>query len=46
MKMKDMDGRKPEHDILTEICKYAVAMLQSGEGPEVVYETDKGLFGD
>ena len=36
MKTKNMDGRKLKHDVLTEIRKRAVAMVQGGESPEVV----------
>jgi hypothetical protein len=31
-----MDGRKLKHDVLTELRKRAVALVQSGESPEVV----------
>jgi hypothetical protein len=34
--MKNMDGRKLKHDVLTELRKRAVALVQSGESPEVV----------
>lgn len=34
--MKDMDGRRLKHDVLTELRKRAVARVQSGESPEVV----------
>ena len=37
--MKEMDGRKLTHDVLTELRKRAVAMVQSGESPEVVVKT-------
>lgn len=34
--MKNIDGRKLKHDVLTEFRKRAVALVQSGESPEVV----------
>ncbi|MGB4189379.1 MAG: IS630 family transposase [Syntrophales bacterium] len=37
--MKEMDGRKLKHDVLTELRKRAVASVQSGESPEVVVST-------
>ncbi len=37
--MKNMDGRKLKHDVLTELRKRAVARVQSGESPEVVVKT-------
>jgi transposase len=37
--MKEMDGRKLKHDVLTELRKCAVAMVQSGESPELVVKT-------
>ena len=37
--MKKTDGRKLKHDVLTELRKRAVAMVQSGESPEVVVKT-------
>ena len=37
--MKEMDGRKLTHDVLTELRKRAVAMVQSGESPELVVKT-------
>jgi len=37
--MKEMDGRKLRHDVLTELRKRAVARVQSGESPEVVVKT-------
>jgi hypothetical protein len=36
--MKNMDGRKLKHDVLTELRKRAVAMLQNGESPEIVVQ--------
>jgi len=36
--MKNMDGRKLKHDVLTELRKRAVAMVQNGESPEVVVQ--------
>ena len=37
--MKEMDGRKLRHDVLTELRKRAVARVQGGESPEVVVKT-------
>ena len=36
MKKKTLDGRKLNHEVLTELRKRAVARVQSGENPEVV----------
>jgi transposase len=36
--MKNMDGRKLKHDVLTELRKAAVAMVQNGESPEIVVQ--------
>jgi len=36
--MKNMDGRKLKHDVLTEFRKRAVAKVQDGESPEVVVQ--------
>jgi len=36
--MKNMDGRKLKHDVLTELRKRAVAMVQNGESPEIVVQ--------
>ena len=36
--MKSMDGRKLKHDVLTELRKRAVAMVQNGESPEIVVQ--------
>jgi len=37
--MKEIDGRKLKHDVLTELRKRAVASVQNGESPEVVVST-------
>ena len=37
--MKELDGRKLKHDVLTELRKRAVARVQGGESPEVVVKT-------
>jgi transposase len=34
--MKNIDGRRLKHEVLTELRKRAVARVQSGESPEVV----------
>lgn len=37
--MKNQDGRKLKHDVLTEFRKRAVSRVQSGESPEAVVRT-------